>query len=117
MQYAFLIYGEDGVGPQPGQPEFDAYMAGYNTCTETFKSDGAMLAGEALVDVSNATSVRIRSGKTESMDGPFAETKERLGGFYILDCENLDAAIKYAEMIPTVEHGTIEIRPVMIFEQ
>ncbi|MFV2038372.1 MAG: YciI family protein [Paracoccaceae bacterium] len=78
-----------------------------------FKKDGVMLAGEPRHGTDQATSVRFRDGKTETMDGPFAETKEQLGGFYIFDCEDLDAAIKYAAMIPTSRFGTIEVRPVM----
>ena len=70
-------------------------------------------AHDALMPVETATCVRIRGGKTETMDGPFAETKEQLGGYYLLDCPDLDTALKYAAMIPVAEHGTIEVRPVM----
>jgi len=91
-------------------------MDGYRTATETYQRDGVMLGGEALQDTSTATTVRVRNGKTETMDGPFAETKEQLGGFYLLDCANLDEAIKYAAMIPSAEHGCVEIRPVMEIE-
>ena len=65
---------------------------------------------------STATTVRVRNGKTETMDGPFAETKEQLGGFYMFECANLDDAIKYAAMIPSAEHGSVEVRPVMEIE-
>jgi len=113
MQYMALIYAAPGAGPEPETPEFGAYMQAYTDCTETYKNDGVMVAGEALHGIEQATSVRVRGGKTETMDGPFAETKEQLGGFYIFDCADLDAAIKYAAMIPSAEHGTIEVRPVM----
>ena len=116
MQYMLLIYGADDVGPQFGTPKFEPYMQAYRDIDKRFRDDGVFLAGEALQGVETATSVRTRDGKTETMDGPFAETKERLGGFYILDCKDLDAALKYAAMIPTAEHGTIEVRPVMLFE-
>ena len=116
MQYMILIYGADDVGPQYGTPEFGPYMQGFMTATETYKKDGVFVSGDALQGVETATSVRIRGGKTEAMDGPFAETKERLGGYYLLDCKDLDAAIKYAAMLPTAEHGTVEVRPVMVFE-
>jgi hypothetical protein len=66
--------------------------------------------------VETATSIRVRDGKTQLMDGPFAETKEQLGGFYMFECENLDQAIALAQQIPTAEYGTIEVRPVMSFE-
>ena len=114
MQYLALIYSEDGAGPNPGDADWDDYMNGYFAASATYKEAGVMRGGEALQDTSTATSVRIRGGKTETMDGPFAETKERLGGFYILDCKDLDQAIEMALLIPTVHHGTVELRPVMI---
>ena len=66
--------------------------------------------------ISNAPSVKVRGGKTNTIDGPFAETKEQLGGFYIMDAENLDEAIEWAAKLPTAEFGTIEVRPVLVFE-
>lgn len=90
-------------------------MGGYNNATETYKKDGVMLAGEGLQGTSAATTVRVRNGKTETMDGPFAETKETLSGFYLFDCANLDEAIKYAEMIPSAQFGSVEIRPVVVY--
>ncbi len=75
-----------------------------------------MAGGDALEPVSTATSVRVRNGKTVTTDGPFAETKEQLGGFYIVDAENLDEAIEWAAKIPTAEFGTIEVRPLMVFD-
>jgi len=116
MQYLALIYSAPNSGPQPNTPEFGPFMAGYQTATQTFKDDGAFIAGDALQSVETATCVRIRGGKTELTDGPFAETKETLGGYYLLECDDLDAAIKYAKMIPTAQHGTIEIRPLMVFD-
>ncbi len=115
MKYIALIYSnpETDETPDFGTPEFDAYMARWSELNDKYIADGVMAGGEALEDTSTATSVRLRNGKTETMDGPFAETKEQLGGYYILDCENLDEAIKYAAMIPTAEYGTIEVRPVM----
>ncbi|MCO6410017.1 MULTISPECIES: YciI family protein [Hoeflea] len=116
MKYLALIYAAPGAGPDYGTPEFGPYMDGYRAATETYQRDGVMLAGEALQDTSTATTVRIRNGKTDTMDGPFAETKEQLGGFYLLDCANLDEAIRYAAMIPTAEHGSVEVRPIMEIE-
>ena len=113
MQYIALIYTADDAGPTPGSAEFGAMMQAYLDVTETFKKDGVMVAGDALHGADKATSIRIRNGKTETMDGPFAETKERLGGYYLFDCADLDAAIKYASMIPAARFGTIEVRPVM----
>jgi hypothetical protein len=74
-----------------------------------------MRGGEALQPVETATSVRVRGGKAETMDGPFATTKEHLGGFYIIDVPDLDTALKYAAMIPSAAYGTVEVRPVMVF--
>lgn len=113
MKYMLLIYGDESTGIAPDSPEFGPYMAGYNAATETYGKDGVMVGGEALEPTATATTVRVRAGKTQTMDGPFAETKEQLGGFYILDCGNLDDAIRYAAMIPDARTGTIEIRPVM----
>ncbi len=113
MHYMALIYAAPGAGPQPGTPEFDAFMKGYFEATETYKKDGVYVAGDALHGTEQATSLRIRNGKTETMDGPFAETKEMLGGYYLFDCKDLDEALKYAAMIPTAAYGTIELRPVV----
>ena len=116
MKYLALIYSAAGTGPVPKTPEFGALMGRYQAAAKTYAEDGVMLAGEALQPVETATSIRIRDGKTELMDGPFAETKEQLGGFYMFECETLDDAIRYAKMIPTVGHGVVEVRPVMTFD-
>lgn len=116
MQYMALIYTAPDAGPKPDSPEFGAFMKGYMDATETYKNDGVMLAGDALHGADKTTSLRIRDGKTETMDGPYAETKEVLGGYYLFECEDLDAALKYAAMIPTAQFGTIEVRPVMMPE-
>ena len=113
MQYLALIYAEDGVSPSPGDDDFEDYMNGYYAATETYKNTGVLLGGEALQPTSTATSLRIRNGKTETMDGPFAETKERLGGYYLLDCRDLDHAIEMAALIPDAKYGTVEVRPIM----
>ncbi len=115
MKYLALIYAAQGTGPAPKTPEFVKLMGAYQAANETFNEDGVSLAGEALQPVETATSIRIRDGKAELTDGPFAETKEQLGGFYLFDCATLDDAIKYAKMIPTAEYGTIEVRPIMTF--
>lgn len=115
MQYMLLIYGDPAVEPVYGTPAFDEMMAGYAAFSARLKADGAMLGGEALQSVETATSLRVRGGKVETMDGPFATTKEHLGGFYIIDAPDLDAALKYAAMIPSATYGTVEVRPVMIF--
>jgi hypothetical protein len=115
MKYMCLLYSAPASGPEPkpGTPEFDAMMAPWNKVTNVFIKDGVMGGGDALMPPEMATRVRIRNGKTETMDGPYAETKEQLGGYYILDCADLDSAIRYAAMIPTATEGTVEVRPVM----
>ena len=75
--------------------------------------DGVLRSGEGLQGVETATSLRIKSGKVETMDGPFAETREHLGGYYVIDVPDLDAALTYAALIPSAHFGTIEVRPLM----
>ena len=116
MKYLALIYGDDNAGPQPDTPEFGELIAGYQAASKTYVDDGVFIAGEALQPVETATSIRIRDGKVALMDGPFAETKEQLGGFYLFECDSLDDAIKYAQMIPTAKYGTVEVRPIQTYD-
>ena len=113
MRYLALIYSADGTAPEYGSPEWGAFMGAYAAAGKTFHERGVFVAGEALQHTSTATSVRVRGGKTETMDGPFAETKERLGGFYLLDCKDLDEAIEMAALIPSAAIGTVEVRPIL----
>ncbi len=113
MQYMFLIYSAEGTDPQPGTPEFEEMMQGYRAFTEEVREAGIMREGAPLEGVDTATTVQVRNGASTAVDGPFAETKEVLGGYYILDCDNLDDAIGYAAKIPTAAYGSIEVRPVM----
>jgi len=116
MQYLCLIYSDDAAGPQPGTPEFAALMQGYGEFTESVKNSGKLVSGDALQPVSTATTVTLENGKLEVTDGPFAETKETLGGYYLLDCESLDDAIEHASRIPTAAYGRIEIRPIVVWD-
>ncbi len=116
MKYALLLYGDEAVGPQMGTPEMDAEMAQWFAFTEELGATGKMLGGEALQPIATASTVRIRDGKTVTQDGPFAETKEALGGFYLIEADNLDEMIAWAEKIPSVGYGTVEIRPIMSFD-
>ena len=116
MQFMCLIYNAEDNGPQPGTEEFGPYMQGYMDFTDEVQAAGKLLGGEALESVATATTVSVRGGKTEVVDGPFAETKEQLGGFYILDCKDLDEALQYAAKIPDAAYGRVEVRPVMIFD-
>jgi hypothetical protein len=111
MKYMALIYSDPALGPTYGTPEFGAMMQGYGALTAAMKKAGVFIAGDGLQDINTATSVRVRDKRTETMDGPFAETKERLGGYYIMECPDLDEALRYAAMIPSAAFGTVEIRP------
>ena len=116
MHYLLLIYtnekDEAGWTKEKREQDFGRYFA----FTKKVKDLGVYLGGEALQSVSTATSVRVKNGKMLTTDGPFAETKEQLGGFYLLDCKDLDQALALAAEIPASEHGTIEVRPVMKFD-
>lgn len=112
MQYLLLIYKAEGVGPQPGEPEFGPLIDEYYAFTNEVRERGLFVAGQPLEDVSTATTVRVREGKSEISDGPFAETKEVLGGYYLLECKDLDEALECAAKIPTARFGSIEVRPI-----
>ncbi len=113
MQYLLAIYAAEDLEPEPGTPEFEAYLGRYLELTEDMQRAGVMLGGRPLEPIALATTLRVRKGETLTTDGPFAETKEQLGGFYLIDCANLDEAMGWARRIPAAEHGSIEIRPVM----
>lgn len=113
MQYMLLIYTDPAAGLTPGTQEFADMLVRYGKANEVYHTDGVYKAGDALQPPSTATTVKVRNGKVQTMDGPFAETKEMLAGYYLLDCKDLDAAIKYAALIPGAEIGSIEVRPVV----
>ncbi|MBW8183063.1 YciI family protein [Shewanella nanhaiensis] len=112
MKFLALIYSQPESEPEYNTPEWDEMLKDYMAITEEFKRDGVFIAGEGLQDVSTATSVKVRVNQAELHDGPFAETKEQLGGFYLLDCKDLDQALQYAAKIPSAKWGTVEVRPV-----
>ena len=111
MRYLLLIYDDEKNADM--SPEA---MAKWEAFTNEVTEAGVREDGRALQPVSTATTVRVRNGEIVTTDGPFAETKEQLGGFYLLNCENLDEAIAYAAKIPSAPVGSIEVRPVMEFE-
>jgi len=113
MRYMMLIYGNEAAAVNATQAEQQAEMDAYNAFTQEVRESGMSQGGEALHPVSAATTVRVRDGKTLTTDGPFAETKEQLGGFYLFTCKNLDEAIEYAAKIPGARNGSIEIRPIV----
>jgi hypothetical protein len=94
----------------------DAFMQEYFSFTDAIRKSGQYLGGEALQPVSTATTVRVRNGRTSTTDGPFAETKEQLGGFYLIEARDLNDAIQVAARIPSARLGCVEVRPIMEFE-
>ena len=115
MQYIFLIYGDESEGGSSSPDEMAKSMQEWGDYTQYLKDKGYHLAGEALYPTHDATTVRVRDGKTITTDGPFAETKEQLGGYYMIECKDLDEAIKTAAKIPGARFGSIEVRPIMEF--
>ena len=115
MKYMALIYEDGRKAPGPDSPEFAAFMGGYVALARKLQEDGNWISGEGLKGPETATCLRRRGGKVETMDGPFAETKEHLGGYYLIDCANLDEALKWAAQIPGAKYGTVEVRPVVVF--
>jgi hypothetical protein len=113
MRYALLIYASEQDWAGQTEEESQAVNQEYMAFTKDIIDRGLMKGGEALRPTSTATSVRVRNGDTLTTDGPFAETKDQLGGFYLVDCKDLDEAVEVAAGIPDARRGTIEVRPIM----
>jgi hypothetical protein len=113
-KYMLLIYTptEGGLTPEEAQAE----MPRWSEYTQSLIDAGVMVSGDALEGIDTATTVRVRNGETVISDGPFADTKEALGGFYIVDVADLDAAQDWAAKMPSAPRGSVEIRPVMVFD-
>lgn len=111
MRYLLLIYNAEPTSQVPAE-DMAAEMAGYGQFTQWAMEQGRFLGGEALQSTSTATTVRVQAGRTITTDGPFAETKEALGGYYLIEAPDLDAAIDCAARIPGATHGSIEVRPI-----
>lgn len=115
MKYLLSIYCDEAADARKSDEERGNEHAAYGTYTAEGRERGVIVGGEALHPSSTATTVRVRNGMALTSDGPFAETKEQLGGYYVVDCRNLDEAIEWAQRIPHASQGAIEIRPVMVF--
>jgi hypothetical protein len=115
MQYLLLIYDNEAEMKTAPAGSIDVMNQAYREFTESIRQSGNMKAGDALQPTSTATCVRIRNGKTLTTDGPFAETKEQLGGYYLIEAQNLDEATKIAARVPSAKTGTVEVRPVRVF--
>ena len=112
MRYALLICGDEAAMLATGPEEGAAELAQYVAFGEEMGTRGVLQGGERLRPTSDATTVRVRDGEVVTADGPFAETKEQIGGFYLVDCKDLDEAIEVAAKIPGARNGTIEVRPI-----
>jgi hypothetical protein len=113
MRYLLTIYGDESRWTDATPEDVQKVMAAYGAFGEAAQAAGVLIGGEGLQPSSTATTVRVRDNETIASDGPFAETREQLGGYYLLDCRDLDDAIGWAARIPDATGGTIEIRPVM----
>jgi len=115
MQYLLLIYDNEAEMQANRTGSGEVMMKEYRDFTDSILKSGHMKAGDALQPTSTATCVRIRNGKTLTTDGPFAETKEQLGGYYLIEAKDLDEATKIAARVPSAKSGTIEVRPIRVF--
>lgn len=116
MKYLCLIYDEEKKLESMSKSEGEAFLGEYFGFTEGIKKSGHYLGGNALQPVQTATTVRVRNGKVSTTDGPFAETQEQLGGYYLIEAKDLNDAIQVAAKIPSSRIGSIEVRPIMEFD-
>ena len=117
VKYALLIYAQEGGWDALSDDERKAITQQYSDFGTWLSGRGWIRGGDQLAETSSATSVRVENGRTVTTDGPYAETKEQLGGFYLIECDNLDQAIEAASRIPAAQGGLIEVRPLMEFNQ
>lgn len=115
MKYMLLIYADGSQRPNFTPEERRAAMQGWVDFEAEAKAAGVLVSNQSLYPVSDATTLRVRDGKRLTTDGPFAETQEQLGGYYVLDCADLDEALEWAAKMPGAKYGSVEIRPVMTF--
>ena len=114
MQYLLLIYHEEGPWEALSEAERQTIYAGYRALREDLQKAGKYIGGNQLQPISTATTVRVRNDKTAVIDGPFAETKEQLGGYFLVEAHDLDDALAIAARIPSAKTGSIEVRPVVM---
>ncbi len=112
MQYLFLLYANEGGWDQLTEAQKQQGMAAYTAYTQALRKDGVLVGSNRLQPITAATTVRVADGKSQVLDGPYADTKEQLGGYYLVDVPDLDAALAWAARCPGAGHGTIEVRPV-----
>ena len=112
MQYLLMIYSKEGAWEKMSPAEQQQGLAAYNAFTEALKKSGALAGRNRLRGASTATTVRVANGKPQVQDGPYADTKEQLGGYYLIDVADIDAALAWAGRCPGASHGIVEVRPV-----
>jgi hypothetical protein len=117
MKYALTIYGDEAQRENATPEQMQEVSQAYGAVSQEMQDKGVLVAGEGLYPTPTATTLRVREGDRQVTDGPFAETKEQLGGFYVLDVKDLDEAIEWAAKIPGAQLGSVEIRPVMVFDE
>ena len=113
MKYLCLIYEDETIWNTTSQVESGKLFGAYGKFTQDIQGSGHLLGGEALQPTQSATTVRLRNGKVSTTDGPFAETKEQLGGYYLIEAKDLNDAIQVASRVPSAANGSIEVRPIM----
>jgi hypothetical protein len=112
MQYLLTLYADEAGWNQLTPEQQKQAMGAYGAYTEALKSAGALVSGNRLRPSSSATTVRTTNGKTQVLDGPYAESKEQLGGYYLIDVPDLDQALSWASRCPGSQHGTVEVRAI-----
>jgi hypothetical protein len=114
MQYLLMVYVNEAGWPKLSKAEQEQGMAAYTAYTEALKTAGALKGSNRLQPSSTATTVRLANGKTQVLDGPYADSKEQLGGYYLIDVPDLDAALSWAARCPGAGHGVVEVRPLWV---
>jgi hypothetical protein len=117
MKFTLLLWGDEGQWADMSEEEAAAEMARWEEYTNQLTAAGAMVSGEGLQPSATSKTLRIENGERIVTDGPFAETKEQLGGFYVIECESFDDAIEWAAKLPSAAQGSTEIRPVIAYEE
>ena len=113
MQYMLLIYGDESARAHASKEQMSQMFAAYGAYTEAMKKAGVFKAGDPLEAASTATTVRVSDGKTKVLNGPYVESKEQLGGYYLIEAADLDSALSWAARCPGAQFGAIEVRPIM----
>jgi hypothetical protein len=117
MKFTLLLWGDEGQWADMSEEETAAEMERWNDYTNQLVAAGAMVSGEGLEPSASSRTLRIENGERVVTDGPFAETKEQLGGFYVIECASMDEALEWAAKLPSAEYGATEIRPVLAYEE